>query len=180
MAQNTDRNRSKDIQNRMLLHKYRGNADQKCGDDETGLPWLRQLFAPQSCLHHCQRANHMNRRADIGIGIELIESSDKAGQEIIPLKRSCFSRYSHMSWGIIIRRSRDRRLGMVRILYFFISFPHFRKNSTPRQLGPQWQEMVLPATVSITSSKGRNSFTNAVTLSTISLGTPECVTKIRS
>ena len=28
----------------------------------------------------------MNRRADIGIGIELIESSDKAGQEIIPLK----------------------------------------------------------------------------------------------
>ena len=37
-------------------------------------------------------------------------------------------------------------------------FFYFLKNSTPKQCGPQWLEMVHPAAVSITSAKGCSSF----------------------
>ena len=42
----------------------------------------------------------------------------------------------------------------------------FLRKRTPRQLGPQWLVMVQPALVSMTSSKGCSSRTNAMALST--------------
>ena len=39
-------------------------------------------------------------------------------------------------------------------LLFLCRYSPFLKNRTPRQDGPQWLEMVHPATVSMTSVKG--------------------------
>ena len=46
----------------------------------------------------------------------------------------------------------------------FVRF-YLRRNRTPRQLGPQWLDMVQPAEVTRTSRKGCSSLTNATALS---------------
>ena len=86
MPQNTDGYCCQNVQDGMLLHEYGGNTDQKFGNYNADLPGLGQLLTPQSRLHHRQVADHMDRRAHIGIGIELVESCNKADQKIVPCK----------------------------------------------------------------------------------------------
>ena len=82
-----DRQSSEYIEDGVLLQKYRRCADQYSRHNGYALPGSRlKLLRVQRCKQHCQCTDYMDRRADVGMGIKLVEAGEKARKYIISLK----------------------------------------------------------------------------------------------
>lgn len=71
----------------MLLKEHDTSTDQRGGSAKGGLPGrgMKSLAVPGR-EHHRQRADHMQGRAHVGVGIKGIKPSEKASKKVIPFK----------------------------------------------------------------------------------------------
>lgn len=77
--------RRQQIQHRMLPEKNCGDRDQEGGYAKYDLPWQCGKMAAVPCGKHDRHgADHMERGADIGIGVEAVEKLHHVHHPVVP------------------------------------------------------------------------------------------------
>ena len=75
------------VQHRMLLEEHRRKGDEDGRRRKGGPPaGGAKVLAVPGADQDGHRGDHMERWADVGVGVEKIEARHKAGDDIVPLK----------------------------------------------------------------------------------------------
>ena len=81
------RQRRQHVDDRMLLEEHRRQADEQRRRRENGPPQrLPQPLGVPSGEHHAQRTEHMDGRADIGVGVEGVKIPDHLREQVVARK----------------------------------------------------------------------------------------------